>query len=153
MDVRLRLDSCECKIVINYETSDLNWCCMLYSVTKNLRFKRGSVSQQDSPPAGNRTRRTACIVTCVGRGGIPQSWLEGISGQVPPNWDWGIPLRKDLGPETWEITWDWGTPLERTWERTWDWGNPWERTWDQRPENESGTGEPPPPPGVDAQTK
>ena len=63
--------------------------------------------RQESPPAGNRTRRTACSITCPGRGGegctpvldregLPLSWL----GDTPKG-----PGTRDVGK-----TWDWGTP-------------------------------------------
>ena len=57
-----------------------------------------------------------------------------VRSGVPPRKDLGkgYPLRKDLGPETWQEP---GTrvPTRKdlrpvTWERTWDWDTPWKGT-------------------------
>ena len=68
---------------------------------------------QESPPVGNRKRRTACGIICysVNCLGVPHSWLEGT-----PSWPgWGVPHPDLAGGHSILIWRGVGTPL---------WGTP-----------------------------
>ena len=59
----------------------------IFTCIDDYKFVTFLFITQESPPAGNRTRRTACSVTCRGGGGgLPLSWLV-----VPLSWPRKVP--------------------------------------------------------------
>ena len=72
-----------------------------------------TLHQQERTPAGNRTKRNACSVTCSG--GYPSTgWGYPLARTgVPPSWDWSTPNQNWVTPWKGHETRDWGSPPGR----------------------------------------
>ena len=98
--------------IVGQNASD---CTELQSIPRSIIVK------QESPPVGNRTRRTARSLTCPGGGGGSPGGREDtpvlVEGLYPsPSWGRGypspgVPLWTGVPPPPGQ---NWGIPLERT---------------------------------------